>query len=119
MTLLRGRHRVRWSKADEAFQMQCDACLAWLEITPEFWVPGRGLGACRTCFAESHSREQRAKNHRRRADPAIRQADAEALRVKRAANRDWWLEYRRRYYREHRDQITARRRELYAARKAA
>lgn len=114
-----GRHKVRWSKAEEAFEMQCDTCLQWLPIDAEWWVPKHGFNRCRECYRVDDRKRAKAWNDSRRADPQYRLLEAEALRVKRHANREWWLEYRRAYYREHREQITARRRELYAARKAA
>lgn len=112
-----GRHRVQWSKAEEAFEMQCDTCLGFLPVTTEFWVPKHGLTRCRACYRESNNVRQARKNGARRADPGYRLIEAEALRIKRGANRDAWLEYRRAYYRANRDHLCAMRRARYAATK--
>lgn len=114
-----GRHRVRWSKAESAFEMQCDACLAWLPITTEFWAPKHGFVRCLTCFKETYQARQRAVNRVRRADPVYRLEQNEAQRVKRAATHDTLLEYRHAYYRANREHILDQRRILYAARKAS
>lgn len=110
-----GRHRVRWSKADEAFEMQCDACLDFLPITTEFWVQKHGLTRCRACFRDANNARQRDRNRERR-DDSYRLAENLAQRMKRRANRDALLEYRRAYYRAHRERICSQRRELYARR---
>lgn len=90
-----GRHRVRWSKSEEEFQIQCDACLGWFPASREFWKVGRGCGRCQVCF-DQHER----------------------VRVGPAGNPNYLSkrEYQRQWYRDNRDLINARARAAYAAR---
>ena len=113
-----GRHRVRWSKADETFEMQCEGCLDFLPLTPEYWVPKHGCTRCRACFRDANNAKQRERNRARRADPAYRVQQATGLRMKRRANRDTLLEQRRAWYRANRERLCRQRRALYAARAA-
>lgn len=110
-----GCHRVRWSKADDEFQVQCDTCLEFLPLTIEYWAPKHGLTHCRACYRDVNNVRQRAANRSRRANPKLRAQDNAGQRAKRAANRDAFLEYRRAWYRANRERVTAQRRALYAA----
>lgn len=114
-----GRHRVRWAKADEAFEMQCDACLDFLPMTAEFWVPKHGYARCRACYHDAYNARQRERNRVRRSDPAYRIAEVAAHRAKRHANPDQVREARREWYRMNRDRILSMRRASYWSRKTA
>ena len=114
-----GRHAVRWSKADETFEMACDACLAWLPLTAEYWVPKHGYARCRACYRDWNNARQRAKNRARRADPAYRASEQAAMRAVRRANRDAMLAARRAWYAANRERLCQARRAAYARRAAA
>jgi hypothetical protein len=99
-------------REDTGFEGKCDRCLSWWPISREFWSTKQGMKRCRACLSEITNE----RNRIRRSDPAVRAAEAEAMRVSRRAKASDQREYWRNYYREKRDRINELARERYARR---
>lgn len=99
------------------FQLRCEACKAssqgpsYWPLTLEFWEPEKGMNRCRACWATYHRRRMAAERAR---DPELQRRRRRAYYEQ---ARTALLLKKKLRYAEHRDQILARRRELYHQRK--
>jgi hypothetical protein len=101
-------HAIRFR---EELEMRCEACQDWWPLTPEFWRPIRGLNRCLACIRESD-----VAQHRKFRKPTPRKPKTwQSILRKRLLNRA----AQARYYRAHSDELRAKRRASYAARRAA
>ncbi len=98
-------------REDTGYEGKCDRCLSWWPITREFWSK-QGMKRCKACLSEITNQRNRV----RRLDPAVRAAEAEAMRLHRRAQANDPREYWREYYRQNRERIRALARAKYAER---
>lgn len=117
---VRARFGTRYAgvryRRDVGFEMRCDECPSgarYWPLTVEFWNVRAGMSRCAACWLVYWRRRQ-AK---------LRQAQPAAQRARERRNyrkhRAVILIKRQVYYEENRDKILAKRRETYAARRAA
>ena len=104
---------------EDEYELKCDYCLEWWPIGDECWDKKHGWRQCRACIRERVAR----RIAERREDPEVRARDRAASKANReakmAADPDYLRRTQREWYRRNAESQRAKRRERYAAEKAA
>jgi hypothetical protein len=100
---------------EEGWEGQCDQCRQWWPLDTEAWRPKHGLRVCYACNRESRRQyvaALRASNPEMRA--RHREASRENQQLKRAVDRDRYLEYQRRWWAKNHVRLSAEAAERHA-----